>query len=465
MMTRTSSIHYHHFNHVAAVLLESKHQHVLNNMLLDEDNSSSNPPAHQDFHSASPMMEKTHHDETVLTTTATSSTPTISTSSKTSTTTTTTSTTTTRTTTTTTTRAVIHMGPHKTGTTSIQYAAYTFSDQLQQDGFDTVFLEDEDNEFTRAFSSCFLPPMTGEAKMYPCNFKYLLAGSTIASQKRNLYVSAEDFSAIGTAGDPDNGVDQLHAYLSQWEHVTIVVYYRHFFSYVASKYNQRMKNRSIEGGHYNTIHDYITQHGLESRYTMSLVTRLQRKFDNIVVMNMHNATLGTPAESFFCHALPFFEHTCRAIRSNTKKNLPKNTSVNLHHIHLIAGAIKAGLLSQEKASTSHVQKAVAKKVRDMESSLTGGGTEMAFKCLSSTILQDLWQRSLVLKRALFPTHPMLSSSTSTILTTIPNEHDNLTEDEKEMKAEFDRSAKTTLCMIDVDHVLSQTDWIDFFKSV
>ena len=217
------------------------------------------------------------------------------------------------------TKAVIFMGPHKTGTTSIQCAAEVNQDKLNEDGFYTVYRVDQKRNVSkiatpewekqtrgeireRHFSSCFLPLESPEPKMYPCNPDYLLAGSTIASNKRNLFNSHEDFTSI----EPE-GIERLHAYLSQWDDVTIVVYYRHYFSYVGSRYNQRMKNNSIKRGHYEALQDYIASDSYGTqRYTKELVERLRVKFTDVVVVNMHDKSKGDPAESFFCHALSTF---------------------------------------------------------------------------------------------------------------------------------------------------------------
>ena len=43
--------------------------------------------------------------------------------------------------------------------------------------------------------------------------------------------------------------------------------------------------------------------------------------------------------------------------------------------------------------------------------------------------------------------------------------DYLTKDEKQMKSEFDLAAKTSLCMVDIDIALSETEWKKFFKSI
>jgi hypothetical protein len=55
---------------------------------------------------------------------------------------------------------------------------------------------------------------------------------------------------------------------------------------------------------------------------------------------------------------------------------------------------------------------------------------------------------------------------ATILTSSSKEdEDYLTKDEKQMKSEFEHAAKSSLCMVDVDMALSETDWINFFKSI
>ena len=125
-----------------------------------------------------------------------------------------------------------------------------------------------------------------------------------------------------------------------------------------------------------------------------------------------------------------------------------NPSVSLHPVHLMAGALKAGLLSQAKAGNNTLRKAVGKKVEAVESSSTNGG-KMKLKCLPSESLDRLWQRSLEYKRSLFPDG--LSG--------------DILKEEQEMKAEFDLAAKSSLCSVDVDNALSQKDWQDFFKSL
>lgn len=142
------------------------------------------------------------------------------------------------------------------------------------------------------FASCFLPPSSGEAKSYPCDPAFLLTGTEIANKHRNLFVSSEDFSVI----DMD-GVERLRSYLTHWDNVTIVAYYRHFFSYSSSLYNQRMKNNSIKRGTYKPIQDFFTLPLNTRKYVADVVGRFREKFDDVVVMNMHDKI--SPVESFF----------------------------------------------------------------------------------------------------------------------------------------------------------------------
>lgn len=360
------------------------------------------------------------------------------------------------------TRAIIHVGLHKTGSTSIQQASEFYSKQIQQDGYDIPWMIDslrtdpqklasDSSDYSlenREFASCFLPLVTGEAKFFPCDYNLLLAGSTIASKQRNLLVSAENFSVLGLV--KSDGIERLQAYLSQWDDVTIVVYYRHYYSWIASLYNQKTKNKSIKRGTYKSVQDFIAteMNSFTNKYAVKLVERLGAKFDDIIVMNMHDPSKGSPAESFFCHSVPHFSHTCDAIRRSKKEAFHLNSSVKLDPVHLVAGAIKAGLLTKDQASDASIQNSVQEKIQAIQSK----GVKMKRNCLSPEVLNNLWEKSLDYKRMLFP-HGISSKP------------DDISLEEEKMKSEFDVIANTSFCMVDVDDALSRQDWQDFFKSI
>lgn len=64
------------------------------------------------------------------------------------------------------------------------------------------------------------------------------------------------------------------------------------------------------------------------------------------------------------------------------------------------------------------------------------------KCLPSDILQEVWEISLKNEAGLFPGRVA----------------------DNEMRDEFAKAAKSTLCTIDVDKTLKEEEWKSFFQS-
>ena len=90
--------------------------------------------------------------------------------------------------------AVIHMGPHKTGTTTVKFLTDQFMQELNEDGYRIPF-ELEKNGVQ--FASCFIRPCNNfENRAFtrsPCAVELLLGGLKIGKQMKNLLVSAEPF--------------------------------------------------------------------------------------------------------------------------------------------------------------------------------------------------------------------------------------------------------------------------------
>ena len=123
--------------------------------------------------------------------------------------------------------AVIHIGPHKTGTTAIQHYSKVLHLELASDKYEMPWMHLKNNgeENQVHFATCFLPDGKVERTVYPCREGLLKAGLNIAQQNNNsLLVSAETFAATEV-----NGVAELKEYLDQaWNNVTIVTTYRRY---------------------------------------------------------------------------------------------------------------------------------------------------------------------------------------------------------------------------------------------
>eukprot|EP00957_Ditylum_brightwellii_P071082 5402508-Ditylum_brightwellii.AAC.1 len=122
---------------------------------------------------------------------------------------------------------------------------------------------------------------------------------------------------------------ELREYLSPWSDVAIVIYYRHFFSWIGSSYNQITKNSlragaNFKNNQYMSLDQFVKvtmAKGTKFNRGISanVVKRAKDVFDNVLVMNMHDKSVGNTTESFYCDAVPNANHTCAAVRDKKDK--------------------------------------------------------------------------------------------------------------------------------------------------
>ena len=119
----------------------------------------------------------------------------------------------------------------------------------------------------------------------------------IANQGKNLLVSAETFDNI----DPE-GLRALSAYLSPWDDVVIVIYYRRYYDYTISFYNQWVKERKLADTTKWTASIVDAIIGIDKviplGYTTEVVSRVRKYFDNVVTINMHDDSQRDNIEKF-----------------------------------------------------------------------------------------------------------------------------------------------------------------------
>ncbi|GFH46293.1 hypothetical protein CTEN210_02767 [Chaetoceros tenuissimus] len=355
-------------------------------------------------------------------------------------------------------RAIVHMGPHKTGTSSIQDASKKFQNELLKDGYEmpwAIAIEDPNvrnrkpNAWIRQahnqvrFAKCFIPQEKSENK-FPCIEDLLSAGHEIAKKRRNVLISTEFFDEIDPAG-----IDKLMTYLSPWDEVKIVIYYRHFYSWIYSDYNQLVKDQKLRDQNFV---DFIQKNPLFAKHmnmthAAPLIKRLKAsgiRDDDIIIINMHDKNLGGPVESFYCHDTINTPNTCEAVRN--EKEIASNGSISLDEIHLAYAAIDASLY---KFKRKMIPPAVLKQIREKISTST---IELKRKCIGNddAIVNMLWEKSLEYKNELFPSH-------ATIL------HSSL--EEEKMRLDFEKSFEKAFCWVDTGDALSQDSWKEFFKKL
>lgn len=370
------------------------------------------------------------------------------------------------------TRAVVHMGVHKTGTTSIQSESRLKMEQLKLDGYlmpwalmreeyadgdfgDVPFcrkseaiLRAKKPQAQTRFATCFFSENKKQRVDKPCVEELLCYGSEIAKRRQNLFISSEAFDHIG-----GEEIKRLKTYLSSWDETVIVVYHRIFYRWLVSTYNQRQKGR-IERRAGFTIVDYIRQklttgHFHDEHYSYNLVQRLQGEFGNqTVIMNYDDRSMGGSDESFYCNAMPDATNTCRAIREDDR-GIYTNKAVPFDYEDLVYGAIQAKLIDASVFDRKQeFQEIAIAAQRQQEKIYNTTKTNLKRICPERDVLDSIWEFTMLAQKSMFPQDFLVNASIT----------------EATMRSDFEEVAQTTLCTLDIDSTLNETVWQDFFKA-
>ena len=337
--------------------------------------------------------------------------------------------------------AVVHMGVAKTGTTTIQTQSISLKESLKLDSFEMPWAVKRQKPGEgpmpqmKSFADCFLPFDSG----FKCNPDLLQYGSEIAARNQSVFITSETFARID-----ETGIDKLIEYLSQWPKHTIVIFYRRFHDWTASFYKQNTRTRGFSDTPKweRSVLDFATNYirKVPRHYITELEKRLREKFDdeNIIVMNFHDMTKGGPHATLYCDPTLNMPHTCEAIQNEEEVPHENNKGeINLDYSDLAYGAMKASLV---RIDSNEKMNQVATAVRDYHKS---AHNSTAFKrvCLPQADLDKLLNMSLTYEMKYFP------------------------EQVDSLKSDFEKLANTTLCKIDVDHTLKDTQWRDFFRAL
>ena len=352
-------------------------------------------------------------------------------------------------------RAVIHMGPHKTGTTTIQEGFdrannVPLSNFLSLDRYKMPWNEIQSNQGHRSnkglqamhnqvnFATCFLKESRPIADLYPCDHNLLLEGSAIASREDNLFISAETFAHVDS-----DGFKLLASYLSQWEEVKIIIFYRRYYEWLLSACNQMYK--SVKRTERRSILELLDKLHAKT-HENNLYTRLKEHFENIEVVNFdERKSKGDLLEYFYCHSLPDATHTCNAIQSKDSNTKELNSATTtLEYEDLAFAALDAGLHTIDILNNEKLKNMVVKAVQDhQEKKLNLTSNDLKRVCPEQLFLDQIWSITLMYQNMFFP-DPI---------------------HESDMRSEFEVLAKTKMCEVDVKNILKSKVWRDFFRSL
>ena len=358
--------------------------------------------------------------------------------------------------------AVIHIGPHKTGTTAIQHYSKVLYPELVLDKYEMPWKHLKQNvkpwENQVEFATCFTPELEDERSKYPCRQDLLEAGLNIARQSNHsLLVSAETF-----AGTKAIGVAELKSYLDQaWSNVTIVATYRRYYEWIVSFHHEvkRIK-QSIAGATlwqaiqkneteriYPGIQDTLSKHRgeLEHNNPTAVIERYKQVFSNVVVMNYHDKSKDL-IERFYCDAIPNAPNACKkAIEmTKTKGEAKINQSYSAVYEELTYAAHRSGMINVH--SQKYCEAVTTAIKAHQEKTLKLSSDDFPHACPSSKVLGEIWDITLRSEKD-FNKH--VNEGEGSILST-------------SLKDDFDAYTRTNLCHVDVHAILQSQVWRDFF---
>jgi len=226
---------------------------------------------------------------------------------------------------------VIHVGPHKTGSSSIQgfIAANKFKILQNMDHYwiplffkkwkvvhlavclNKDAIERTSKDSLTRFCNNF------DIEVWKTHFEEFVVDiasrNNDGSPSNNILMSSEEFDRHKV------DIEWLQKTLEPEFEVRIVMYYRPFHHWLASYYNQLAKFPLGKGLEFPSMPDWLDQE-LEKRaeqHTYKVYRRYSDFFPgNVRVFNFDNPSVPH-GESFFCDAVPGADHSCQMIRSES----------------------------------------------------------------------------------------------------------------------------------------------------
>ena len=354
---------------------------------------------------------------------------------------------------------VLHVGPQKTGSTTLQNAwtvPQGLIGDLKRDNYRYAFINPHVGYFNcdvgtyGSYDNCQVAPRLENVF------------NTTRSNGENLLLSDENLDY--------RFVDPLREYIdSNYWDVTVIVVYRRIHEWLVSWYNQINKttNRDIHGniliddhGHpyrmdhkwwpdqggseipvfsdwYKKFTEYFDRSDLAKRHrSVELVNAYEPLFNKVVVHSMHQE--GDLVTNFMCDSVPEATNCCNRLRKGALEIPLENASVNLDHDIIAVEARNRGML-QKRLSRPEVVAAVSTFIEKTNK-------EIPRKC-DHEMIEEIRGWLLDSEKELF--------------------YENWTEDQtSELQQIYDvYLEKGKLCDVDLTKVFADEDWMDFFASL
>lgn len=355
---------------------------------------------------------------------------------------------------------VLHVGPPKTGTTTIQWYAGEHQQLLEMDNIHYLgeYKESEVDVHHLCFS-CIMQKDEQCRKMWG---ELERALEFHHSENHNVLISDENFSRFGNAQQEQEYLwKYLMPMISKKWNVRVLFTYRRYYEWVPSWYYEYYNPNGARGKKKKrfllwpesrsrgipSFSKYFEGFMKESYDMVSSLEKWKQHFEDVRVLNMHNG--GDNIETFFCDLIPEAKHFCKTLKSKEKsESSTKNQSASkdLHFDMLAVEAYIRGWVKKDIGlSRTDVRRAVEKHTKKL-----GYKTLQDFPiaCLSKKQTDKLLELSVSLESQL-----------------VPEFHSSL-QGEAELRSGFARAVEANkFCSIDVGSAFKDERLQKFFTGL
>lgn len=307
-------------------------------------------------------------------------------------------------------RFVWHVGPMKTGTTSIQAELVALWNVLLEQ--DNWFFASQNAPFHGVKKPDFVQRFTNEM-------------THLHQQGRNVVLSNENYSVFYREADYARIAQALG---EEWD-VTIVIGYRPYYEWVPSMWSQTHKLKLKEqSGQYDSpwhqqrilpmFPNYYEKISQGYLFADSVVRMIQPYFSNIVLLDLYGAdhqggentssSRSLPSR-FLCDILQA-PTACAASRSRIEQRVNQGSLEPIHANAVALAAAQAGLIDTEHWQQPAVMEALLEHWHSVPHQPTGSGDtvaataayELPMVCPNATAMDNLWQQTLDKEAQIFP---------------------------------------------------------------
>jgi len=240
--------------------------------------------------------------------------------------------------------AVIHVGPHKMASSSIQKGIENDWLRLIKDNYHTPLLSDmpgniQGHKACANLALCLTNVFPCHENFWPRMNKFFKVAS---EQDFNILLSSEVFDK------PQVDLEKFKSLLQPWKRVRIIVVYRRFYEWLISVYFELHRpDTHSDSVNYPSLVEWLTEQNIMMHknimYTDTVVNRYRAFFDDVVILNMHES--GNLLTKFHCDYLPNAPNACQNARRINEEQAT-NTAKDLDYIRLIAAFISTDIFER-----------------------------------------------------------------------------------------------------------------------